>query len=139
MADPLNLLLSAFSGGGSSARLGDVVVVKFPASTFAASALDFKMVQNWARGRLSLGNANRDRSAFVDRFENVLARSGGGVATRGNRPALKYIVRALTQAGTDMLPWSVPHNINDSMEAQKRPPTAGPAEPGILPSSSSET
>lgn len=138
MADPLNLLLSAFSGGCTSSRLGDVVVVKFPASTFAASALDFKMVQNWARARLSLGNANRDRSAFVDRFENVLARSGGGVATRGNRPALKYIVRALTQAGTDMLQWSVPHNINDSMEATKRPQAPAPADRGTPPSSTSE-
>ncbi|MGH8517980.1 MAG: hypothetical protein ACREUE_11025 [Panacagrimonas sp.] len=137
MADPLNLLLSAFSGGGSSARLGDIVVVKFPASTFAASALDYKMVQNWARGRLSLGNANRDRSAFVDRFENVLARSGGGVATRGNRPALKYIVKGLTLSGMDMLQWSVPHNINESMEAQRRPGTPGPAERGIAPSPSS--
>jgi hypothetical protein len=129
MSTPLSLLLSAFSGGGTTARHGDTVIVKFPASTFAASAVDYRRVENWARARLSIGNPQRDRAAFVDRFENVLARSGGGIATRGNRPALRLLIRTLTQAGVLMDQWSVPHNIDESMEVARRPPRAPDATP----------
>ena len=128
MSTPLSLLVSAFSGGASTSRHGDTVIVKFPASTFATNAGDYKRVENWARGRLSIGNAQRDRAAFVDRFETVLARSGGGVATRGHRPALRLLIRGLTQAGVLMDPWSVPHNIDESMEVARRP-APGPGAP----------
>ncbi|MCC2655699.1 MAG: hypothetical protein K0Q76_807 [Panacagrimonas sp.] len=125
MSTPQSLLVSAFSGGGTTSRHGDTVVVKFPASTFATNSVDYKRVESWARARLSIGNANRDRAAFVDRFENLLARSGGGIATRGNRPALRLLITGLKQAGMEMDQWSVPHNINESVEATKRPPAPG--------------
>lgn len=124
MSTTPSLLVSAFSGGGTTSRYGDTVIVKFPASTFATAAGDYKRVENWARGRLSIGNAQRDRTAFTDRFENLLARSGGGLATRGNRPALRQLITGLTQAGVLMDQWSIPHNIDESMEIKRRPPAA---------------
>lgn len=122
MADPKTLLLSAFSGGASTARHGDFVVVKFPASTFATSSFDYHRVQTWARGRMSTGNAHRDRAAFVDRFETLLARGGSGVATKGNRPALRLLIKGLSQSGAVISEWSVPHNINESVEIARRAP-----------------
>jgi hypothetical protein len=130
MSTTQSLLLSAFSGGGATSRYGDTVIVKFPASTFATSAGDFRRVENWARGRLSIGNAERDRAAFTDRFENLLARRGGGLATRGHRPALRQLLTGLTQAGVVMDQWSVPHNIDESMEAKRRPGEPGAAKAG---------
>ena len=127
MPTPQSLLLSAFSGGGTTSRYGDTVVVKFPASTFATNAGDYKRVESWARGRLSIGNAQRDRTAFTDRFENLLARSGGGLATRGHRPALRLLIAGLTQAGVVMDQWSIPHNINESVEAKRCPRDPGTA------------
>lgn len=126
MAAPPTLLLSAFSGGGSTARHGDFVVVKFPASTFATSASDYQRVQTWARARGSSGSAPRDRTAFVERFETLLARSGGGIATKGSRSALRSNVRGLSLAGLVMGNWSVPHNIDESMEMPRRDATPVP-------------
>ena len=126
MAVPTTLLLSAFSGGSSMSRQGDIVIVKFPASTFATSAADYHQAQVWARARASTGNAQVDRTAFVGRFENLLARGGGGLATKGNRPALRVIVRSLVQFGAVMSLWSVPHDIDASMEVAKRPAKAAP-------------
>lgn len=122
MAITHTLLLSAFSGGACTARHGDFVVVKFPASTFAASAFDYHRVQTWARGRMSMGNAQRDRVAFVDRFETLLARGGSGVATKGNRPALRLLIKGLSQSGAVISEWSVPHNIDESVEIARRAP-----------------
>lgn len=128
MADPQTLLLSAFSGGSTSSRHGDFVMVKFPATTFAASAMDFHLVRTWARGRLSLGNPQRDRVAFIERFETLLARGGSGIATKGNRPALRQLVSGLTQVGIAIGEWSVPHNIDESMEVKRRAPNTTPAD-----------
>jgi hypothetical protein len=128
LADLKTVLLSAFSGGSSSSRHGDFVVVKFPATTFAASAMDFHLVRTWARGRSSLGSPQRDRVAFIERFETLLARGGSGVATKGNRPALRLLVRGLTQVGAVIGEWSVPHNLDESMEAQRRAPNTTAAD-----------
>lgn len=122
----LNLLLSAFSGGGRTARYGDFVIVTMSASAFAATAQEFQQVQTWARARASLGNPHRDRSAFTDRFETVLARSGSGIATKGNRQILARIVKGMEQNGLQVGEWSVPHNINESVEVRKKPKAAEP-------------
>ena len=78
-------------------------------------------MQTWARSRASLGNPHRDRSAFVDRFDTVLARSGSGIATKGSRPVLAMIVKGMEKNGLQMGDWSVPHNINESVEVKKKP------------------
>lgn len=123
----LNLLLSTLSGGGRTSRYGDWVVVTLPAMAFATSAQEFQQVQAWARARASLGNVHRDRSFFVARFETVLARNGGGLATRGSRPVLQRLIAGLKQGGLQMDEWSIPHNINESVEIKRKAPDPKPA------------
>ena len=77
-------------------------------------------MQNWARGRTSCGNPSRDRSAFIDRFETVLGRVSGGVATRGNRSVLARIVKAMKSSSMFLEEWMVPRDLDASME-MKRP------------------
>ena len=83
------------------------------------------MAENWARSRTSLGSALRDQTAFVGRFENLLARSGGGLATRGSRSVLKRILQGMTANGVIISEWSVPPNIDESVEIQKKVPKPG--------------
>jgi hypothetical protein len=120
---PKTLLVGALGGGGT-ARYGDFVLVKLPNGGFAASAQDFNTAQNWARGKMSSGNAQRDRSLFTDRFETLLARSGSGIATKGSRATLRGIIAGLTQLGVQMSGYSVPININDSVEIERKKPAA---------------
>lgn len=131
-----NLLVSAFSGGGRSSRFADFVVVTLPGFAFVTTSQEFLQVQNWARSRASLGNAHRDRSVLVDRLETVLARSGGGVATRGARSALSRLVAGMTQSGMQMDSWAIPHNLHEGVEVKKKPKLAGTsaADP-VLPAS----
>lgn len=121
MAINANLLLSAFSGGGRTSRYGDFIVVTMSASAFVTTAQEFQQVQTWARARASLGNPQRDRTAFTERFQTLLARSGSGIATKGNRQILARIVKGMEQNGMQIGEWSVPHNINESVEVKKKP------------------
>ncbi|AXQ29415.1 hypothetical protein D0B54_12275 [Solimonas sp. K1W22B-7] len=123
----LNLLLSTLSGGGRTSRYADFVVVTLPAMSFATTAQEFQQVQTWARSKTSLGNVHRDRTFFVGRFETVLARSGGGLATRGSRSILQRIIAGMKQGGMQMEEWSIPHNINESVEVKRRPAALDPA------------
>ncbi|MFA5940423.1 MAG: hypothetical protein WC809_13785 [Sinimarinibacterium sp.] len=120
MATLANLLLGAFSGGGRTARYGDFVVVTMSASAFVAPALDYHRVQTWARSRTSLGNAHRDRTAFTDRFETLLARSGCGIATKGSRQVLSRLVKGMEQSGLSITEWAVPQNVHEGVEVKKR-------------------
>lgn len=124
MAANLNLLLSAFSGGGRTSRYGDFVVVTMTASAFVATAIEYQQVQTWARARASLGNAQRDRTAFTDRFETLLARSGSGIATKGSRQVLARLVKGMELSGLQIGDWSVPQNVNESVEIKKKPKPA---------------
>lgn len=117
------LLVSVLDGGGT-ARYGDFILVKLPNGGFAATSQDFNMAQNWARGKVSSGNAQRDRSLFTDRFETLLARSGSGIATKGSRVTLRGIVAGLTQLGVQMSGYSIPVNINESVEIERKKPAA---------------
>ncbi|HSW15166.1 MAG TPA: hypothetical protein VLI06_20120 [Solimonas sp.] len=128
MADRLNLLLSVLSGGGRTSRYGDFVVVTLPAQAFVTTSQEYLQAQTWARARASMGNAQRDRSAFVDRFETVLARNGCGIATKGSRPALARLVKGMKQGGMQIEDWAVPQNINDSVEIKKRDPAPPPTD-----------
>lgn len=120
MATLANLLLGAFSGGGRTARYGDFVVVTMSAAAFVASALEYQRVQTWARARTSLGNAQRDRVAFTDRFETLLARSGCGIATKGSRQVLSRLVKGMEQNGLSVGEWAVPQNLHEGVEVKKK-------------------
>lgn len=115
-----NVLTAAFAQGGRITRYGDFTVVFLQACTFITTPMEFVVAQNWARGRMSCGNPARDRTAFVDRIDNVLARAGGGLATKGNRQVLAKIVKSMIANAMFMEEWSVPRNLNESMEIKRK-------------------
>lgn len=117
--------------GCRRARYGDFVIVTLSSSAFAVTAQEISTVESWARGRASLGSEHRDRTAFTDRFENLLARSGSGLASRGSRPVLARIVQGMEQNGIVMSEWSIPHNVNESVEIKKPAATAAPGVNGV--------
>lgn len=137
------VLTSVLAHGGRTARYGDFTVVHMHGCSFITTPMEFMQMQNWARARTSCGNPLRDRNSFVDKFETVLARVGGGVATRGNRSVLARIVKAMKASSMFLEEWSVPRDLNESME-MKRPkgwvPTPPPAanEP-VLPAANDAT
>lgn len=118
---PLTLLAGAMSGGGRLSRQGDLTVVHLHACSFATTAIDLLQAQNWARNRGTRGSPQRDRTAFVERFENLLARNGAGVATRGSRPILQGLVRSMKARGMLMEEWSVPLHLDQGVEIHKKP------------------
>lgn len=115
------VLANAFASGGRSSRYGDFVVVTLQSMSFAVPAMEFQQVQNWARARLTQGSVQRDRMAFADRFETVVARSGGGVATKGNRKVLARMVQNMKQAGLVMESWMIPINLDQDDEIKRKP------------------
>lgn len=119
MAAALTLLASATDGGCRRARYGDFVIVTLQNAAFAVTAQDLQIAENWARSRTSLGNTHRDREAFINRFETILARQGSAIASKGSIPVLARIVKGMTANGVQLGEWSIPHNINESVEVKK--------------------
>lgn len=113
---PATILTSVFASGGRASRFGEFTMVYMHGSRFIATAMEFMQMQNWARGRPSSGNAVRDRSQFLDRFETVLGGAGCGVSTRGPRPVLQRIVKAMKANAVLLEGWNVPHDIDQSVE-----------------------
>lgn len=122
------VLTSVLSHGGRTNRYGDFTVVHMHGCSFITTPMEYMQMQNWARGRMSCGNASRDRTTFVDRFETVLGRTGGGVATRGNRSVLARIVKAMKANSVVVEGWMVPHDLGQGME-MKRAKGWAPAAP----------
>lgn len=125
----LTLLQSACLPACRTTRYGDFVVVTLQSAAFVTPAMDFQQAEAWARSRSSLGSTHRDRGAFLDRHETLLARNGSGIATKGARAMLARLVKGMEQCGMDAKEWSVPHNIFESVEIQKRKPPADPSQP----------
>jgi hypothetical protein len=120
------VLTSVHAHGGRTMRYGEFTVVHMHGCSFITTPMEYMQMQNWARGRTSTGNPARDRTSFVERFETVLGRVGGGVATRGNRSVLSRIVKAMKANSLFLEEWSVPRDLNQSME-MKRPKGGVPA------------
>ena len=114
------VLTSVLAHGGRTTRYGDFTIVHMHGCSFITTPMEYMQMQNWARGRVSCGNPARDRTTFLERFETVLGRAGGGVATRGNRSVLSRIVKAMKLNAVFVEEWMVPHDLNQSME-MKRP------------------
>jgi len=119
MADA-TILTSVFAHGGRTGRYGEFTIVYMHGCTFITTPMEFMQQQNWARSRVSSGNPARDRTAFVERFETVLARSGAGVATRGNRSVLSRIAKAMKASSIFLEEWMIPRDLDASLE-MKRP------------------
>jgi hypothetical protein len=115
-----SVLNSVFGTGGRIARYGEFSIVYMHTGAFITTPMELMAQQNWARARVSCGNAVKDRNAFVDRFETVLARAGSGLSTKGSRGLLQRIVKAMTAAAVPLESWSIPLNLNESMEMKKK-------------------
>jgi len=115
------VLNSVLANGGRTSRYGDYTVVFMHACTFITTPMEFMQMQNWARARMSCGNPVRDRTLFVDRFETVLARSGGGIATKGAKGVLQRIVKSMKANAMSMDEWSIPLNLDESVEIARKP------------------
>lgn len=126
---PITLLAGAMAGGGRMSRRGDLTLVHLNSCSFATTAVDLLQAENWARARHSRGNPHRDRMAFVERFETVLARNGAGVATKGSRPILQGIVKTMKANGMQMEEWSIPINLDEGVEIRKKVLPAGRGDP----------
>jgi hypothetical protein len=121
-----SIFASVFAGGGGTSRYGEFVVVKIPNCSFITTPLEFQQMSTWARGRMSSGTPHRDRMAFVDRFETVLARIGSGLASKGNRPALARIVKSMKANAMFLEEWSIPRDLDASVEIARKPETPPP-------------
>lgn len=118
------ILTSVFAAGGGTSRYGDFIIVKMSNCWFITTPVEFQQMSNWARGRMSSGTPHRDRQTFVDRFETVLARTGGGVSTKGNRSLLARIVKSMKANSVFLEGWSIPHDLNASVEIARKPAAA---------------
>lgn len=119
----LNVYNSVTAQGGRTAKYGDFTVVFMHSCAFATTPAELMQHSNWARGRMSSGNAARDRTTFTDRFETVIARNGSGLRTRGSRGVLQRMIKSMKANALQMEEWSIPHDINESLEIQKKPAT----------------
>lgn len=131
MAAPLSLFASATGPGFRASRYGDFVILKMQSAGFAVSARDLQAAEAWARARSSMGSMHRDRTAFIDRFETVLARSGSGFATKGASAVLRRLVQGMEQAGIDIKEYTLPPNLNESVEIVKKKPPAAAAPAAV--------
>lgn len=118
----VSVLTSAFANGGRVTRYGDFSVVQMHGCSFATTPMELMQQQNWARARQSSGNKVRDCSLFTDRFMTVVARNGSGLRTRGSRGVLQRMIASMKANALTLSEWSIPHDINDGVEIQRKPP-----------------
>jgi hypothetical protein len=135
MAAASTIFASAFASGGGTSRYGDFVVVRMQNTSFVTTPMELQQVSTWARGRMSSGMPQRDRTVFVERFETIIGRIGSAVATRGSRGVLSRIVKSMKANALMASEWNIPHDLDVSMEIKRKPaPKAdGSTEPGTPP------
>lgn len=110
-----------FTFGGRTTRYGEFTMVFLNGCSFVTTPMEFTQVGNWARGRISTGNPNRDRTTFVERFETILGRMGSGVANKGSKTSLLRIVKAMKANAVFMEGWNVPRDLEEGVEMKKKP------------------
>lgn len=125
------IFTSVFAGGGGTSRYGEFIVVKMSNCAFITTPMEFQQMSSWARGRMSSGTQHRDRTSFVERFETILGRSGSGIASKGNRALLSRIVKAMKASSMFLEEWSIPRDLDASMEIKKKVQPVTP--PGEVP------
>lgn len=112
----LSILTGATAAGCRRTRHGDSVIVVMQSTAFAVLALDLTKVESWARATASIGGGQRDLIAFVTRFDHVLARAGGGVATRGSDAVIVRIARDLIAHNVDISNWAMPRSVREALQ-----------------------
>jgi len=115
---------SAFASGGGTSRYGDFVVVRLANCAFITTPMDLQQVSTWARGRITSGTSQRDRTIFVERFETIIGRIGSAVATRGSRGVLSRIVKSMKANALMVGEWSIPADLDASVEIKRKAPEA---------------
>ena len=123
------ILTSVFAHGGRATRYGEFIIVTMHSCAFVTTPMEFHSNQNWARARVSTGNAVRDRTLFVDRFDTVIGRDGSGIANKGSPMVLQRIVKAMKTAAVFMEGWNVPLGSVEIAKPKAKPaaePTASP-------------
>jgi hypothetical protein len=118
---------TVFASGGGTSRYGEFTVVKLVNCSFITTPMEFQQVTSWARGRMSCGAAHRDRTTFMERFETIIARTGSGISTKGNRSVLSRIVKAMKANAMFLEEWSIPRDLDASMEIAKKKAAVTPA------------
>lgn len=130
---------SVFAHGGRTSRYGDFTIIHMHNCSFVTTPMECLQMSNWARGRPSSGNAQRDRMSFVEKFETVLARVGSGVATRGSRSILARMVKSMKASSLMLADWQVPRDLNEGVEMKRRPvPAAARVVPAAVPAAANE-
>lgn len=114
------IFTSVFAGGGGTSRYGEFIVVRMANCAFITTPMEFQQMSSWARGRMSCGTPHRDRASFVERFETILGRTGSGVSSKGNRAVLSRIVKAMKASSMFLEEWSIPRDLDASMEMKKK-------------------
>lgn len=127
MSSP-SILTGATAAGCRRTRHGESVLVVMQSTAFAVLALELTKVESWARATASIGGGQRDLIAFVARFDHVLARSGGGVATRGSDAVLARIARDLVAHDVDISGWAMPRSVRESLQVNPAVPSPGAAD-----------
>jgi hypothetical protein len=111
MSTSLTLFDGASSQGYRIKRVDDIVVVTMQGAAFATTVQDHTQVQQWARARASMGNAQRDRTAYCNQHQTLLARNRGGLATKGSIDALTQLIRTMRKCGMLIDEWVVPERV----------------------------
>ena len=111
MSIPLTLFDGASSQGYRIKRVDDIVVITMQGAAFATTARDHTQAQQWARARASMGNAHRDRTAYCDQHQTLLARNRSSLVTRGSVEGLMHLVRAMRRCGMSLDEWAVPERV----------------------------
>lgn len=114
-------ILDSALNGGRATRNGDLVIIMMPSQSFVTTAQEYLIAQQWGRSRQSNGIPNRDRAAFIEKFETLIPRNNSGLAPRGNPKVLKRMVGDMEQLGMVLDEWSIPRNLDDDgMKPRKK-------------------
>lgn len=116
MAISLTLFDGASSQGYRVKRVDDIVVVTMQGAAFATTAGDHMQAQQWARARISMGHAYRDRAAYCDHHQILLARKRSGLVTRGSSVVLLHLVTTMQGCGMSLEEWAIPERLNLSVD-----------------------
>lgn len=111
-------------------RMGGMVVMVVDGQGMAMTpALDFNVVEKWAKSKQAGPNATIDMGKIMEKLEVVIARPGTSFAsTRGSLKPLDGLVKAMKAAGMDAKEFQLPPELKDgyvspeeqAKEAQKR-------------------
>lgn len=111
-------------------RMGGMVILVVDGQGMAMTpALDFNVVEKWAKSKQAGPNATIDMGKIMDKLDVVIARPGTSFAsTRGSLKPLEGLVKAMKAAGMDTKEFQLPPELKDgyvspeeqAKEAQKR-------------------